>query len=156
MRAAFLAAILSTPGFAAGAEMREEEHLVGDTVVRIAVVDTIEILTAGPSDGDPVQILSGADVDIVLFAGDADSVAAIGRPVVVVEVTGTHSCDEGDARGYWVVELGNVPTPHGPVTTCEALVPSLTSGHVVLEADPMADGAFWAWAPGQGWSDRID
>lgn len=156
MRAASLAVILCATGFAAGAEMRDEEHLVGDRVVRIAVADTVEILTAGPSGGDQVQILSGADVEIVLFAGDTESVGLIGMPVVVVEVTGTHSCDEGDPRGYWVVALGDTPTPHGPVTSCEVLAPSLTTGHVVLEADPMGDGAFWAWAPGKEWSDRVD
>lgn len=142
-----LAAVLALP---AHAGMRDEEHLVGDRMVKIAVVDTFEIMTVGPSEHEQMQVLSGADVEIVASFGDAESVALLGQPVVVAEVTGTHSCDEGDARAYWVVTLGDVPAPEGPVTTCAALTVSLTSGTLVLAADPTDE--VWAWAAGKGWS----
>ena len=134
--------------------MRDEEHLVGDRMVKITVFDAFEIMTVGPSEFDQIQVLSGADVEIVAFAGDADSVAILGQPVVVAEVTGTHSCDEGDARQYWVVTLGEVPAPEGPVTTCAELTVSIAPGVVMLDADPMDEGEAWAWAPGKGWADR--
>ena len=152
MKALVCAATLAALAPAARAEMRNEEHAVGDRMVKIAVVDTLEIMTVGPSEQEQVQVLSGADVEIVLFAGDPDSVALVGQPVLVAEVTGTHSCEAGDPRAYWVVTLGEPPVPEGPLTTCEELVPSVTAGQVVLEADPMGEGAFWAWAPGKGWT----
>lgn len=150
MKAGLLAlgAVLALP---AHAGMRDEEHLVGDRMVKIAVVDSFEIMTVGPSDHDQMQVLSGADVEIVASFGDAESVALLGQPVVVAEVTGTHSCEEGDARAYWVVPLGDVPAPEGPVTTCAALTVSLTPGTLVLAADRTAEA--WAWAPGKGWYD---
>ncbi len=138
----------------AWAEMRDEEHVVGSTLVKIAVFDTLEIMTVGPSDHEKIQVLSGADVEVVAFAGDADSVAILGQPVVVAEVTGTHSCEDGDARAYYVVTLGDVPAPEGPVTTCEELTVSVTPGAVMLEADPMGEGEAWAWSPGKGWSSQ--
>lgn len=153
MRALVLAAgaLLALPALA---EMRDEEHLVGDRMVKITVFDAFEIMTVGPSEFDQIQVLSGADVEIVAFAGDADSVAILGQPVVVAEVTGSHSCDEGDARQYWVVTLGEVPAPEGPVTTCAELTVSIAPGVVMLEADPMDEREAWAWAPGKGWADR--
>lgn len=135
----------------ATAEMRDEVHPVGDGVVKITVAGTLEVLTIGPSEEEQGQVLSGADVEIVALAGDADSVALLGQPVVVVEVTGTHSCEEGDARAYSVVTLGAVPAAEGPVTTCAELVPSITPGALVLEADPMGAGEAWLWVPGRGW-----
>jgi hypothetical protein len=131
--------------------MRDEVHLVGDLVVKISVVETLEVLTVGPSEDAQVEVLSGADVEIVAFAGDADSVALLGQPVLVAEVTGTHSCEEGDARAYWVVTLGAEPAPEGLVTTCAELTVSVTPGAVVLEADPMGAGEAWLWVPGRGW-----
>jgi hypothetical protein len=129
--------------------MRDEEHLVGDKVVRISVVDTFEIMTVGPSDHDQMQVLSGADVQVVSLVDDEESVALVGEPVLVAEVTGTHSCEEGDARAYWVVTLGDVPAPEGPVTTCEAMAASVTeAGWVVLNGKTET----WAWAPGKRWA----
>lgn len=133
------------------AEVRDEMHPVGDVVVKITVAGTLEVLTVGPSEEAQAQVLSGADVEILAFAADADSVALIGQPVVVVEVTGTHSCDAGDARAYSVVTLGAVPAVEGPVTTCDELVPSIIPGGVVLDADPMGAGEAWLWVPGKGW-----
>ncbi len=134
---AVVIAALVTP---ASAEMRDEEHLVADKMVKIAVIDTFEIMTVGPSDHEQMQVLSGADVEIAALVGDPDSVALLGQPVVVAEVTGTHSCDEGDARAYWVVTLGEVPAPEGPVTTCAEMTVSIASGAVMLDADPMGGG----------------
>ena len=150
MKALALATCL---GFAppALAEMRDEAHQVGDRVVTITVVEMLEVLTAGPSEQEQVQVLSGADVEIVAFAGDAESVALLGQPVLVAEVTGTHSCEEGDARAYWVVTLGAEPAPEGPVTSCAELTASVIPGGVVLEADPMKAGEAWVWVPGPGW-----
>lgn len=131
------------------AEMRDEEHLVGDRMLRITGFDTFEILTVGPSDYDQMQVLSGADVEIVAVLGDSESVSRLGQPVVVAELTGTHSCDEGDARQYWVVTLGEIPAPEGPVTTCQQLVASVPASDVVMLE---GEGEAWAWAPGKGWT----
>jgi hypothetical protein len=136
------------------AEIRDEVHPVGDEVVKITVAGTLEVLTVGPSEEEQGQVLSGADVEIVAFAADEDSVALLGQPVVVVEVTGTHSCETGDARAYSVVTLGAAPAAEGPVTTCAELLPSVIPGGVMLEADPMGAGEAWLWVPGKGWKGR--
>ena len=150
MRWVLLVAALAQPALA---EQSDEEHIVGDRKVRIARIDPIEILTIGPSDHEQSQVLSGAEVEIAAFLADADSVALLGQPVLVAEVTGTHSCDEGDPRAYWVVTLGDIPAPEGPVTTCAELTVSLTPGAVVLEADPGGEGGeAWSWTPGKGWA----
>lgn len=149
-----LAAVLAL-GLAstAGAEIRDEEHLIGDRMVRISVVDTFEIMTVGPSDYDQMQVLSGADVELLPIAGDEDGAALIGQPVLVAEVTGTHSCDEGDARAFWVVTLGDVPTPEGPLTTCVPMAAAVSdSGQLLLTGT----GESWVWVPGQGWSAATD
>lgn len=150
MRWVLLVAALAQPALA---EQSDEEHIVGDRMVRIARIDPIEILTIGPSDHEQSQVLSGAEVEIAAFLADAGSVALLGQPVLVAEVTGTHSCDEGDPRAYWVVTLGDIPAPEGPVTTCAELTVSLTPGAVVLEADPGGEGGeAWSWTPGKGWA----
>jgi hypothetical protein len=137
------------------AELRGEEHLVADRVVRISVVEMLEIMTAGPSDYDQMQVLSGADIEILALAGDADSVALLGQPVVVARVFGSHSCETGDAWLYCVVTLGDPPTPQGPVSSCADLSVSVTPGAVVLEEEPGGGRAeFWVWSPGKGFSDR--
>ena len=150
MRVLVLAAsaLLALPALA---EMRDEEHLAGDRLVRITGVESMEILTVGPSEHEQMQVLSGADVEIVAFAADQDSVALLSQPVLVAEVTGTHSCEAGDARAYWVVTLGDPPAPEGPVTTCSELTASVIPGAVVLEADPMGAGEAWLWVSGKGW-----
>lgn len=84
-----LFAALAAPAWA---EMRDEEHRLGDKLVKIAVFDTLEIMTVGPSDYEKMQVLSGADLEIRAIVDDANTVALLGQPVVVVEVTGTHSC----------------------------------------------------------------
>lgn len=136
-------------GSAAWAEMRDEEHLVGDRIVRITGFDTFEIMTVGPPEHEQIQVLSGGDVELLPIAGAEGSAALIGPPVLVAEVTGTHSCEEGDARAYFVVTLGDVPMPEGPLTTCEAMEASVgASGQVLLQGRSEA----WAWVPGKGWA----
>jgi hypothetical protein len=144
-----LAAVICTAlAVPAWAEMRDEEHVVGHKLVKIAVFDTLEIMTVGPSDYEKMQVLSGADIEIRAIVDDADSVALLGQPVVVVDVTGTQSCEAGAAREYWVVTLGAVPAPEGPVTTCQPLTASVTAGALVLTGP----GEAWAWSPGKGWA----
>lgn len=142
-----LFAALAAPAWA---EMRDEEHRLGDKLVKIAVFDTLEIMTVGPSDYEKMQVLSGADLEIQAIVDDADTVALLGQPVVVVEVTGTHSCEAGDAREYWVVTLGAVPAPEGPVTTCQPLTASVAAGTLVMTGT----GEAWTWVPGKGWAAR--
>ena len=147
MRALAAAALALGLASAAGAEMRDEEHIIGDRIVRITVFDTFEIMTVGPSEYDQMQVLSGADVELVPLAGDGAQL--VGQQVLVAEVTGTHSCDEGDARAYWVVTLGDVPMPEGSVTTCEAMAASVTeTGLVLLQGTTET----WAWSLGEGWA----
>jgi hypothetical protein len=153
VRALILAAGLALPAVSAFAEMKDEEHIVGGRFVVISkTLDTLETMTVGRSHQDKMQVLSGADIEIVALAGDTDSVALLGQPVVVAEVIGTQSCEEGDARDYWVITLGEVPAPEGPVTTCQALTPSVTSGALVLTGE----GEAWAWSPGKGWAARAE
>ena len=149
MRALACAVCLIGLTQSAWAEMRDEEVIVGGKIVKIAVFDTLEIMIVGPSDYEKMQVLSGADIEIVALTDDAESVALVGQPVVVAEVTGTHSCEEGDARDYYIVTLGEVPAPEGPVTTCQKLAALLTSGAVVLAGE---EGETWSWAPGTGWT----
>lgn len=156
MRAVFLAGltVLAVP---AQAEMRDEAHRIGDKLVRIAILETVEILTVSSGADEQAQVLSGADLEIVGFLTDPDSVALLGQPMLLVEVIGTHSCEAGDARAYWAVTLGDRPMAEGPVTTCQALTPGLAPGMAVLEADPMGEGGeFWAWTPGKGWSGQAE
>ncbi len=149
MRMSLMLAGLLALGQPTRAEMRDEVHLFGGGMVKITAVKAIETLTVGPSDDRQMPVLSGADVGIVAFAADADSVALLGVPVLVAEITGTHSCDEGDARLYWAVTLGEVPIAEGPVATCQPMTASVTaSGWVLLEGE----GEVWAWAPGKRWS----
>ena len=147
MRALAAAALALGLASAAGAEMRDEEHIIGDRIVRITVFDTFEIMTVGPSDYDQMQVLSGADVELVPLA--EDGAGLVGQPVLVAEVTGTHSCDDGDARVYWAVTLGEVPMPEASVSTCEAMAASVTgSGGVLLTGKTES----WVWTPGTGWA----
>ena len=151
------AAALALCGWAAWAEMRDEEYLVADRTVLIRVVDTQEIMTVGPAAEDQSQVLSGADIEVLATTGDSDSLALVGQAVVVARVFGSHSCETGDAWLYHVVTLGNPPMPEGPVSSCADLSVSLATGAVVLEEDPGSGaGEFWAWQPGKGFSAALD
>lgn len=153
MRALVAAAGLALLAGAACAEVKAEERAAGDAQVRITVDGTLETLSVMPPGGKPVPLLSGADVEILALAADADSVAMLGQPVLVAEVTGTHSCDAGDARQYWIVTLDKAPAAVGPLTTCQALAPSILPGALVLTGE----GEAWAWAPGAaGWTVRAE
>ena len=149
MRALAAAALALGLASTAGAEMRDEERVIGNRIVRIAVFDTFEIMTVGPSEYDQMQVLSGADVELVPLAGGEDSTVLAGQPVLVAEVTGTHSCDAGDARVYWAVTLGDVPMPEASVATCEPMAASVTgSGELLLQGKTET----WVWTPGKGWT----
>lgn len=144
-------------GTVAVAGLREEEHIVGDVLVRIDVVDTVEIMTVGPNDQERMQVLSGADIEILAFAGDPDSVTLLGEPVLVATVFATHSCDAGDALAYHVVRLSGVPAPGAPAATCGPLEVGIAHGAVFLEKDPMRvntedGGETWRWTPEQGFT----
>lgn len=151
-------ALVVSAGFAllaggASAEVRAEAHTVGEATVRITVEGNLETLSVALPGGKQVPLLSGADVEILAPVADPDSVAMLGRPVLVAEVTGTHSCDAGDALQYWLVTLDKVPTAEGPLTTCQALAPSIMPGALVLTGE----GEAWAWSPGQiGWTARAN
>jgi hypothetical protein len=137
---------------AALAEMRDERISVGEHLVRIEVVDRLEVLkVVGPSAATEVQVLSGADIEIVALFADPDSIGLLGQPTLVVEVTGTHSCDNlAKPRAYHVVTPSLRPVSDGPLTTCVDLTVSATPGALVLEEDPMGEGEAWIWMPGQG------
>ncbi|HOZ34398.1 MAG TPA: hypothetical protein PLM52_16120 [Tabrizicola sp.] len=151
------AAALALCGWAAWAEMRDEEYLVADRTVLIRVVDTQEIMTVGLNADDQSQVLSGADIEVLATTGDPDSLALVGQAVVVTRVFGSHSCETGDAWLYHVVTLGSPAMTEGPVSSCAELTVSFTPGAVVLEQDPGSGaGEFWAWRPGRGFSDRLE
>jgi hypothetical protein len=132
------------------AETRDEEFLVWDRMVLIRAVDSFEILTVGPNEYDQMQVLSGADVEVLATVGDDETIALLGQPVVVARVFGSHSCDTGEAWLYYLVTLGAPPMPEGPVSSCADLAVSIEPGAVVLQAE----GEAWAWAAGQGFVDR--
>lgn len=151
MRSLAAAAFLSLTATAAVAELKTEQFVVGDYQIWIEVFDTLELMFVGKNDYERDQVLSGADVEIVAFADDADSAALLGVPAVVASVTGTQSCEDGDPRDYYVISFDGAPVLDGPLTTCKELTVSVTPGAIVLESDPMAgDGESWAWAPGKG------
>lgn len=130
------------------AERRDEEHAVAGQLVRITGRELLEVLTLGPTPETQVELLSGADIEILALAADAESAALIGAPVLVVSVTGTHSCDEGDALAHYVVALDKARA-EGPVTSCGALSVAFGDGRVTLTA---VGGEVHAWTPAAGWT----
>lgn len=148
--------LLTGLGLVAGhavAEVRGEEFVIGDQLVRIEVVDPVEVMSIGPSPDDRTQVLSGPDIEIVGVLTDDAALQMLGMPVLVVVVPGTHSCENlGDPLAYHVVTLGKDLVTDGPLTTCVELSVSATPGAVVLAEDPMGDGESWTWTPVQGWS----
>jgi hypothetical protein len=138
---------------AAGAEVQGEEFTAGDQLVQIEVFDAMEIMWVGPNQYERTQVLSGADIEIVAEFTDDEALQMLGARVLVVEVPGTHSCENlDDPREYYVVTLGSELATEGPVTTCAELTVSVTNGAIVLEENPMGEGESWAWSPGAGFS----
>lgn len=156
LRVMLAAAALCLTSPAAMAELKDWEGFVFDKAVTIGVFDTFEIMRVGPNAYEQIQVLSGADLEIAAATEDKDSVDLVGEAVMVVTSPGTHSCDEGNPTDYYVVTLGDVPAPEGPLTTCKELAVSFTNGAVVLEENPMGEGEFWAWKPGKGFRETLD
>jgi hypothetical protein len=136
---------------AAMAEVRDEEFVAGDQLVRIEALDGAELMWVGANEVERLLVLTGPDIEIAAFATDDDSAAMLGKRAVVAVVPGTHSCENlGDPQDYYVVTLGEPLATDGPLTTCAELTVSVSNGALVLEADPMGGGDSWRWMPGQG------
>jgi hypothetical protein len=146
-----IAGALAFVAGSAVAEVQDEEFVVGDQLVQIEVIDPIEIMWVGPNQYERTQVLSGADIEIVAEMIDDEAMQMLGARALVAMVPGTHSCENlDDPRDYYVVTLGEELATDGPLTTCVELTVSATPGSVVLEEDPMGDGEFYTWVPGQG------
>ena len=146
-----LAGVLLT-ATAAFAERQDVALPVDDKVARISEADGMEVLSIGfPEDG-LLDILTGADLEIVAMADGADTTALFGGAILVVEATGTQSCEDGDPLEYYVVKMGLLPgEPQGPVTSCGHLAVTIADGVVTLAADPgREDAESWTWAAATG------
>lgn len=148
------AATVAVFASAAQAELRDEAVVIDPEQLWIEVNETFELMWLGPNLSERTQVLSGADIEIVTLATDPDSAAILGVRALVAVTPGTHSCENlGDPQEYYVVALDPALATDGPLTTCEEMTVSITSGMITLEAAPMSDeGAFYAWAPGKGFS----
>ncbi|WP_284164063.1 hypothetical protein [Frigidibacter sp. SD6-1] len=152
MKPVFAAALLGLSTLPAGAEVKEQHVVVGDWQVWIEPVDPLELLFVGRNEFERDQLLSGGDLEVVGMVADADDVALLGMPAIVVETPGTQSCDDIDAvaRDYYVISFDGAPRLSTPAMTCADLTLSVTNGMLVLEADPMGVGEFWSWTPEAG------
>lgn len=151
MRRLVIASGLVLAAGTAGAELRNEEYAFGNQMVQIEVIDPIEVMWVGPNQYERTQVLSGPDIEIVGFMTDEAALQVLGAQALVAEVPGTHSCENlGNPRQYYVVTLGEELVTDGPLTTCIELTISYTSGEIVLQEDPMGDGEYYFWVPGQG------
>jgi len=151
MRSLLVAGMLLT-ATAAFAERQDVTLPVDDKVAQISEASGMEVLSIGfPEDG-LLDILTGADLEIVAMADGPDTTALFGGAILVVEATGTHSCEDGDALAYYVVKMGFMPgEPQGPLTTCGPLAVTIADGVVTLAADPGREGAeSWTWASATG------
>lgn len=150
MRALIAGALAMTAG-AALAEVQDEEFVAGDLLVQIEAVDPIETMWIGPNPSERTQVLSGPDIEIVGFMTDDEAMQLLGTHALVAVVPGSHSCENlGNPLDYYVVTLGEQLATDGPLTTCVELAVSVTPGSIALEEDPMGDGEYYVWVPGQG------
>jgi hypothetical protein len=146
-----LTTALCLAGFAVRAELADQHFVIGDQQVWIEIFENRELMWVGPNRYERVQVLSGANVEIVAVLADAEAEAMLSARALVAVVLGTHSCENlQDPREYYVVTLGEELATDGPLTTCVELEISTTPGAIVLEEDPMGDGEFFSWVPGQG------
>ena len=151
MRAAILLAGVALVAGPAGADIRAERLVAGDQQVEIEVDGPNEVLWVGPTPDGRTRVLSGSDIEIVAEMTDEAAQEMLGTRALVAVVPGTHSCENlGDPRDYYVVTLGGQLATDGPLTTCVEFTVSTTPGQIVLEEDPMGDGEFHFWVPGQG------
>ena len=154
MKAALALAGIALTATTAFAERQDVSLTVDDKVAEIAEVGGIEVLSVGYPDDGLLDILSGADLEIVAMADGPDTTALFGGAILVVAAAGTHSCEDGDALDYYVVKLGLMPgEPQGPVTACGPLVVTIADGVVTLAAEPgRKDADSWTWASASGFS----
>lgn len=147
--------LTATPGLA---DRRDVTLALGDRVATITASGAGEVLSVGLPGGAMVDVLSGADVEIVAAAGGPETIALFGAPIMVLEVTGTHSCDDGDPLAYYVEKLGLVPgAPQGPLTSCGPLAVTIADGLVTLTPDPgRKDAEAWTWEPATGFVPKAD
>ena len=133
-------------------------RLMDDKAVTIAEVGGLEVLSISAAGSDQVEMLSGAKVEIVAVADGAENEALFGAPLVVAEVIGTQTCEQGDALDYYVVKLGLFPEdPFGPLSSCGRLAVTVADGLVTLAADPgQPDATSWTWAASAGFVARED
>ena len=133
-------------------------RLMDDKAATITEVDGLEVLSISAAGSEQVEMVSGARVGIVAVADGPDNQALFGAPLVVAEVTGTQTCDEGDALDYYVVKLGLFPEdPFGPLASCGALAVTVKDGVITLAPDPGgAEATIWTWTAATGFQANAD
>lgn len=130
-------------------------RLMDDKVATITAADGMEVLSISASGSEQVEMLSGAEVDIVAVADGGENEALFGAPLVVASVTGTQTCDGGDPLDYYVVKLGLFPEdPFGPLTSCVPLAVKAEDGVVTLIAPGRPDVPSWTWTAATGFVQR--
>ena len=127
-------------------------RLMDDKVATITAADGMEVLSISASGSEQVEMLSGAEVDIVAVADGTENEALFGAPLVIAEVTGTQTCEDGDPLDYYVVKLGLFPEdPFGPVKSCVHLAAAAEDGVVTLTAPlDRPDAPSWTWTAATG------
>lgn len=139
------------------AEVRDEHLVIGAQQVWIEVIEPVEVMWVGPNQNERMQVLSGPDIEIVAKATGPQDAGLIGAKALVAVVPASHSCDDlSDPLAYYVITLGQNLATDGPLTSCGVLEVSFAPGGIMLEADPMGEGAFWAWMPGVGFRDLLE
>lgn len=152
-------AVLTGPALA---ETRDEHIVIGPEQVWIEFIDPIDIMWVGPNQYDRTQVLSGDNIQIVGMITEAEDAAALGARVIVAVTTGTHSCDNlKNPLAYYVVTLSPALATEGPFSACGELAMSWSDGSILLEEDPMRQstedgGQYIFWAPGRGFTDRLE
>lgn len=156
MRSALAFAAFALTAVAAFADRQDVTLHVDDKVAKIAEAGGLEVLSVGVSEDDTMDVLSGADVEIVAMADGPDTTALFGAAVIVAEITGTQSCEDGDPFEYYVIKLGFLlDDPQGPLTSCGRLAVTIAEGSITLAADPARTGAAsWTWASATGFTEQ--
>ena len=138
------------------AEVEAADVATGPEQVWIEVIEGGEVMWVGPNEFERTQVLSAPDIEIVARITDADTVRLVGAKAFVAVIPASHTCDDlSEPLQYFVVTLGATLATDGPLTTCGPLKIAATAGAIQFERDPMGEGEFWAWLPGQGFKDRL-
>ena len=156
MRTALVLAGFVLMATAALADRQDVMLHLDDKVARIREAGGLEVLSVGLSEEDTMDVLSGADIEIAAMADGPDTTDLFGGAIVVAEITGTQSCEDGDPFDYYVIKLGLLfSDPQGPVTSCGRLAATIADGVVTLAADPARFGAAsWTWASATGFVEQ--